>query len=685
MYTFLKADFMSVKHLAFKLRYEVYCVEKGWLEGSHYPDLLEHDAEDERSAILLALNEDNQAVGTVRLIINDGSNHWPLPIAGHPSVNGNLVTEKCVEISRFTIAAKYRRGDVYLGLVRLLFRHIVERYGNYDFLFFSVEKKFLKVLNMLGFEFTPFADTAEWYGDPLIPTCQLIATLDGSVKRNNPVFYAWLWRDARTMVGNENHTVFWRAGRASTAKLSNRPATQATRYRKIALINPPLDECVVKCIDDGFWQPLNLLTLASYLLRTTGYQGEIKILDQAVMTRTEIMHELESFGPDLVGLSPNVDSYNQALIIARKVKLAGADVALGGAYATTLAGNILANRSCIDFIIIYEGEKAFSELVMGQKPEAINNLVYRRNGEIVFNDVQFIDRANLCDIDYSLIDMRRYFDNYSRSLNPGSYQRPVAVLTQRGCVWRDQTNGCLFCSRINKKAVFDKHDDIWRRIGELKDKYNIDALLDVGDDFLGNPDWFHGFCQSRPAGLRDIGLRFMYSRVEHINETAADMLLELNTAEICLGLESGDQHILQQVRKGNSPEQHLRAVKHLAERNIKIISAFMLGHPAESSASLDRTTEHILKILEFGNTNELVVSLFTPLPGSQAYNMLMQKSPGIASRFKSADVFPVREFQQEWTRHFCETDFDTILEYANKLENLHKDTYIEFKLSGEFK
>lgn len=677
MYTFFKADFMSVRQLAFKLRYEVYCSEKGWLEPSHYPDLLEHDVEDERSSILLALNEDNQAVGTVRLIINDGSRHWPLPIVGHPSVNGNLATEKCVEISRFTIAAKYRRGDVYLGLVRLLFRHIVEHYGHYNFLFFSVEKKFLKVLNMLGFEFTPFSDTAQWYGDPLIPTRQPISTLDCSVKRNNPEFYAWLWRDAGTMADNENHTVFWRAGRPAAAKLSNQ-SRQTSRYRKIALINPPLDEGTVKCIDDGFWQPLNLLTLASYF-RVTGYQGEIKILDQAVMSRAEILLELESFQPDLAGISPNVDSYNQALAIAQKAKQAGADVVMGGAYATNLAHNILANRNFIDFIITYDGERAFSELITGKKPEVIGNLVYRRNGEVVFNDVQFIDRANLCDIDYSLIDMRRYFDNYSHSINPGAYQRPVAVLTQRGCVWREKTNGCLFCSRMNPQAVFDRHDDIWRRVGGLKDKYGIDALLDVGDDFLGNPDWFHGFYRSRPASLRDIGLRFIYSRVEHIDDVTADKLLDLNTAEICLGLESGDQHILQQVRKGNSPEQHLRAVKHLAERNIKVISAFMIGHPAESSTSLDRTAEHISKILEFGNTNELVISLFTPLPGSQAYNMLLQKSPGIASQFQHADIFPVREFQQEWVRHFCETDFDTILGYANKLENLHKDTYIEFK------
>ncbi|MHB9057038.1 MAG: B12-binding domain-containing radical SAM protein [Paludibacteraceae bacterium] len=449
------------------------------------------------------------------------------------------------------------------------------------------------------------------------------------------------------------------------------------KYRKIALINPPLDDCAVKCVDDGFWEPLNLLTLASYL-RANDYRGEIKILDQSVMSRQEICDELGLFQPDLVGMSPNLDSYNQTLDIAEKAKQNGADVVLGGAYATTLADKILSNRDFIDFVILYEGEKALLALASGCSPETISNLAWRNNGQIVFNIIALMDTATLCEIDYSFIDLPRYFNNYSKSLNPGRYKKPIAILTQRGCVWRDKTQGCLFCSRINKKAVFDNNDDIWRRLGKLQDRYGIDALLDVGDDFLGNIDWFRKFYKSRPDCMRDIGIRFIYSRVEHITDSIADMLMDLNVSEICLGLESGDREILKKVRKGNSPEQHLNAVKLLAERDIKIIAAFMLGHPGENKASMDETAEHILKIIGFKNTNELVVSLFTPLPGSRAYNMLLEKSNVISGAVRNSDIFHAQEFQKEWVRYFCETSFDTILEYAGTLEKLYKCAYVEF-------
>lgn len=449
------------------------------------------------------------------------------------------------------------------------------------------------------------------------------------------------------------------------------------KYNKIALINPPVDEGVEKCIDDGFWQPLNLLTLGSFL-EFSGYKGEMKVFDQAVMGKDELYAALDEFRPDLAAISPNMDSYCQTVILAQTVKQYGAEVVLGGAYSTTLAENILKNRECIDYIITHDGEKPLFALVSGAPPEKVPNLVYRQDGKIIFNKAGFNSKASLCEIDYSLVNMYRYFENYERSLHPGIYKRPLTVITQRGCVWRERTKGCLFCSRINPTATFDHHNDVWERIARQRDTYGIDCLIDVGDDFLGNKEWFYEFYKSRPADLKDLGLRFIYSRVEHINDETADMLKDLHTSEICLGLESGDRQILRDVRKGNTPEQHIKAVSLLAERNIKVISAFMFGHPNESNSSLDTTVEHIHKILEFKNTNELVVSIFTPLPGSQAYKMLMDKSTDFSSSFGGSDIFNVKHFQKEWAQHFCKVDFDTIMEYADRLSGLHKNTYIEF-------
>lgn len=449
------------------------------------------------------------------------------------------------------------------------------------------------------------------------------------------------------------------------------------RYKKIALVNPPLDEGVVKCIDDGFWQPLNLLALTSFL-NFSGYAGEVKIFDQAIMNIDEIWEGLESFKPDLTAISPNMDSYAQTLFMAQKMKKQNSDILFGGAYATTLARNILTNRSYVDYVITHDGERPLLALASGVPIKSIPNLAYRQAGEIILNKFELNVKATLCEIDYSLIDVQRYFKNYEKSLNPGKYKRPLTIITQRGCVWREKTQGCIFCSRLNPIATFDHHEDIWRNIARQKEKYDIDCLIDVGDDFLGNMSWFEQFYKSRPSSLKDIGIRFIYSRVEHINERTADMLQELNVSEICLGLESGDRHILRKIRKGNTPKQHINAVKLLAQRDIRLISAFMIGHPEESKTSINTTIEHIQEILAFKNTNELVISIFTPLPSSQAYTLLMEKNADFAKQFMNSDFFDLRKFQKEWIHHFCKVDFDTIMEHASMLSDLHKNTYIEF-------
>lgn len=213
MYTFEHVLSSNSREKAFRLRYDVYCKEKKWLNPNQYLDMLEQDEHDKRSEIFLAYDATiNQIIGTARLIINY-TDVPPLPIVKHPSINGNLTTMKCVEISRLAILGKARQGNVFIGLIRMLFRHTVKYHSDCKYIFFSVEKRFLNKVNQLGFEFIPFAPSALWYCDHLIPSRQIIADMDGDLRRNNPKFHNWLWQDTRTMADNETFIYFLKTGR----------------------------------------------------------------------------------------------------------------------------------------------------------------------------------------------------------------------------------------------------------------------------------------------------------------------------------------------------------------------------------------------------------------------------------------------------------------------------------------
>lgn len=221
MYIFEHAVSPESRATAFRLRYEVYCNEKQWLDPDKYPDMQEYDDDDDRSEIFLAYDsETGKAVGTTRLIINK-RNILPLPVIKHPAVNGNLVTDNSVEISRFSILKGARSGNIFIGLIRMLFQHILDRYSSCDYIFFSVEERFLDKVNQLGFEFIPFAPSALWYCDLLIPSRQIIPEMDACLSRNNPQFHKWLWQDSQTMSNRETLMSFLRTNKTNLPGKNN--------------------------------------------------------------------------------------------------------------------------------------------------------------------------------------------------------------------------------------------------------------------------------------------------------------------------------------------------------------------------------------------------------------------------------------------------------------------------------
>ena len=178
--------------------------------------------------------------------------------------------------------------------------------------------------------------------------------------------------------------------------------------------------------------------------------------------------------------------------------------------------------------------------------------------------------------------------------------------------------------------------------------------------------------------MTDMGIRFMYSRLNNLTPENIDLLKDLNTAEICLGLESGDPRVLRNSRKGNHPAQQIGTVRNLSEKGIKIIAAFMVGLPGENRESLENTLSQASRLMEFSNVNELIISVTTPLPGSKSFDMLMGKDVRFRKKYGDADIMDIPEIQKEWIGNFCESDYGTVMEYADRMRKLSDKAFIEF-------
>ena len=102
----------------YRLRFQVYCKEKRWLPVENFPDGMEKDKYDEKAAHVMALDEDFNVIGNMRIIKE--SDYDRLPYLDHPGMKGvDHKAKNLAELSRFVITAKRNRHLVLKGLPRI--------------------------------------------------------------------------------------------------------------------------------------------------------------------------------------------------------------------------------------------------------------------------------------------------------------------------------------------------------------------------------------------------------------------------------------------------------------------------------------------------------------------------------------------------------------------------------------
>jgi N-acyl amino acid synthase of PEP-CTERM/exosortase system len=110
----IPADSDELKQEVFKLRYQVYCLERSFLDIP--PDGMEHDQDDERSChYLIRHRESGSYMATTRLILADA--HHPdnlLPVEAHSKIDNTDFTQtipraSLAELSRFCVSKQFRR------------------------------------------------------------------------------------------------------------------------------------------------------------------------------------------------------------------------------------------------------------------------------------------------------------------------------------------------------------------------------------------------------------------------------------------------------------------------------------------------------------------------------------------------------------------------------------------------
>ncbi len=369
---------------------------------------------------------------------------------------------------------------------------------------------------------------------------------------------------------------------------------------KILLIHPP-DEKVLLANNPAFVEkirgknaPLGIGYLASSLLKESTHS--VETIDCQV--QYGLLDKIRYGNYDVVGISILTYTLLSSLQIIGWIKKYSprSKIIVGGTHPTIYPKEML--NLGVDIVVRGEAEKVLPDII---------NKVYKLSGHI-HKHIGYEQ-----ELDKIPFPLRNNIDKYSSVFANGP---ATTIITSRGCHF-----GCKFCYRpvMGKRIRFRSPGNVVKELEACLSR-GIKNFLFYDDTFTADKQRAIEICQR----IRDSGMRISFdvrTRVTQIDEEILRMLKTAGMKQIRMGIESGVQKTLNNLRKGITLEQITKAFKLCNKLKIENFGYVMIGCPGETKDDIEETIRFVLKL----NPDFIVVSKFTPFPATESYTEWIDK------------------------------------------------------------
>jgi anaerobic magnesium-protoporphyrin IX monomethyl ester cyclase len=392
---------------------------------------------------------------------------------------------------------------------------------------------------------------------------------------------------------------------------------------RVLFINPPypLEE---------FPRLLVTLPYLAAALRAEGHEVEILDLLLAHATPEKIERRMERFRPQLVGLTSVTLNYHNAQFIAEVVRKCDerVPIAMGGPHVSFEIEGSFRDLPALDFIGIGEGENTMVELARALEGKMdlrdVCGLALRDGEKIVCT----APRPPEADLDRfptparDLVPIARYL----------AFDAHASVITSRGCPY-----SCVFCSASawTGHRVRSRTPELC--VDEIEDLVRLGFSEITIEDELFTLHRKHLLTVCDELIRRDMGVRWnAFSRVDTITPEIVEIMARAGCQAICFGVESGNQEILDLVKKKSDLQKVKEAMRMTQAAGISALASFILGLPGETEETLQKTVEFSNQLREeFGSL--IGLHILSPFPGTEA-------------RERAAD-YGLQILSNDWTKY----------------------------------
>jgi magnesium-protoporphyrin IX monomethyl ester (oxidative) cyclase len=341
---------------------------------------------------------------------------------------------------------------------------------------------------------------------------------------------------------------------------------------------------------------------------------------------------INSFNPDLIGISCMFTTQNDLQLVARGCKETAhtTPIIVGGVSLVHNTESTIRSIPEIDFVQLYESDAAFIELlkfINGHADEsALMQLATLVDDQYIFLPERTLPSSPIIDIAPNYLNLT--IGAYSSLGEIGAYRfwrKPdvnvATVLSNRGC-----RGSCSFCGVRSFCGPGVRSRDINAVVDEiqyLKETYDIGHFMWLDDDLFYNQKraiaLFNEISSRRLGMTWDATNGVMAASVspEIIHSAVESGCIGLN-----LGIESGNSEILRRINKPATLDHYRCAAEVLRQFPEIFTRGFLIiGFPNE-------TLQQILDTITFAKELSLdwyTVQLLCPLPSTRIYEEIAKQ------------------------------------------------------------
>jgi len=359
---------------------------------------------------------------------------------------------------------------------------------------------------------------------------------------------------------------------------------------KILFVIPNFDSYVLA-------PPLGILWLSSYAKKYAN--AETKIVDalRDNLSTNDIIKIAKEYNPDLIGIHCLTAFYKQTIETSRALKEEGFKIYIGGVHPTFMPYSTLKDSNA-DFVVCGEGEIPLLKLcennfnhknIQGVYDlESLKDDDTQIDGEPIKKAETVMDLNTIPMPDWEQLPPISYPHSPHAVIARGN---PIGiVMTSRGCPSR-----CTFCSSnnfykgIRQRSVENVIEEVKYQIKHL----GIRELQFTDDNLTLKKEYIIELCNA----LLENDIKIPWStpngvRADKVDKEVLDLMKKSGCYLIDFGIESANNQILKNIRKGETIEEIDLAINLASETGMITQGNFIFGLPGETKETMQETINY---------------------------------------------------------------------------------------------